>query len=206
MALTTYTELKAAIADWIDRDDLTSQIPDFITLAEAEFNRVLLVPEREDDVTASVTGEKLLLPTDFYSVRSMYLNTDPRTLLEQMPLGELRNRWGWQSTGKPQNFAIQNGTELVFGPAPDTTYSVIMNYYKTITALSGSVASNWLLAAHPDIYLYGALCQAAQFMVDDARVPVWQQKHGLDMAQLIQAGHAKAWSGAPMRIRSPVVV
>ena len=36
MALTTYTELKAAIADWLNRSDLTSQIPDFITLAEAE--------------------------------------------------------------------------------------------------------------------------------------------------------------------------
>lgn len=206
MALTTYTELKAAIADWIDRDDLTSQIPDFITLAEAEFNRTLLVPEREANDTASTSGETLALPTDFWSLRSLYINTDPRTLLEQMSLGELRNTWGWQTTGKPQNFAIQKGSELVFGPSPDDTYTLYLNYYETIPALSGSNADNWLLLSHPDIYLFGSLLQAAMFMLDDKRVPVWQQKYGLAASQLIQSGHQKAYSGAPLRIRSPVIV
>ena len=39
MALTNYTGLKASIADFINRDDLTSVIPDFISLAEAQINR-----------------------------------------------------------------------------------------------------------------------------------------------------------------------
>ena len=33
MALTTYTELKASVADWLNRTDLTNVIPDFISLA-----------------------------------------------------------------------------------------------------------------------------------------------------------------------------
>ena len=39
MALSNYTELKASIADFLNRDDLTSVIPDFITLAESQINR-----------------------------------------------------------------------------------------------------------------------------------------------------------------------
>ena len=41
MALTTYTELKASIADWLNRSDLTAAIADFISLAEAQIERTL---------------------------------------------------------------------------------------------------------------------------------------------------------------------
>ena len=34
MPLTTYDELKASIADFLNRSDLTNAIPDFISLAE----------------------------------------------------------------------------------------------------------------------------------------------------------------------------
>ena len=44
MALTTYTELKASLANWLNRSDLTTEIADdFIKLAEADFNSKLRV-------------------------------------------------------------------------------------------------------------------------------------------------------------------
>ena len=206
MPFTTYTELKAALADWIDRDDLTTQIVDFISLAEAEFNRTLFVPEREGVSTSSVTSGTWALPTDFWALRSLYIDSDPKVFLEQMTLGELRNTYSAAKTGKPQNYAIQKGSELVLGPSPDTTYTLALNYWKSITPLSGSVASNWLLASYPDLYLYGSLVQANMFMIDDARVPLWQQKLGIAFDQAMKAGQDKAYSGSPLRIRAPQVV
>ena len=41
MALTTYTELKTSLADWLYRSDLASVIPDFISLAESQVERQL---------------------------------------------------------------------------------------------------------------------------------------------------------------------
>ena len=41
MALTTFDELKASIADFLNRDDLTAVIPDFVKLAETKMNREL---------------------------------------------------------------------------------------------------------------------------------------------------------------------
>ena len=35
MAISTYTELKSAVARWMNRTDLDTQIPDFITIAES---------------------------------------------------------------------------------------------------------------------------------------------------------------------------
>ena len=36
MPLATYNDLKASIADFLNRSDLTNAIPDFISLAEKE--------------------------------------------------------------------------------------------------------------------------------------------------------------------------
>lgn len=206
MALSTYTELKAAIADWLDRADLTTQIVDFITLAEAEFNRTLFVPQREEVSTASVSSASIALPTDFWSMRSIYIDADPKVYLQQMNMAELRTNYAASATGKPQNFALQSGDELVLAPSPDTTYTLILNYWQTIPALSASVASNWLLASHPDIYLYGALLQASIFLVDDDRILRWRGALGQAQGQLQDAGNKSAWGSTPVRIRSPYVV
>ena len=39
MTITNYTQLKSTIADFLARDDLTSQIPTFIQLAEGRMSR-----------------------------------------------------------------------------------------------------------------------------------------------------------------------
>lgn len=206
MALSTYTELKAAIADWLERTDLTSQIVDFITLAEAEFNRTLLVPEREDAVTSVISGATVTLPTDFHALRSIYIDADPKVFLQQMSLAELRTTYSANATGKPQNFALQSGNELVLAPSPDASYSLILNYYKTIPALSGSVATNWLLTSHPDIYLFASLLQAGDFLADDPRIPLWRNKLDRASDELRRQGYFKAHGGAPQRIRPPYSV
>ena len=38
MALNNYANLKTSIANWLGRTDLVNDIPDFVTLAENDFN------------------------------------------------------------------------------------------------------------------------------------------------------------------------
>ena len=54
MALDTFSGLKSSIADWINRDDLTSVVPSFIVLAEATFNRTIRTRDMVQRATASV--------------------------------------------------------------------------------------------------------------------------------------------------------
>ena len=66
MAFSNYTELQTSVADWLDRDDLTARIPDFITLAEARFNRLLRIRSMETEAEqVTVAGTRSYsLPTD----------------------------------------------------------------------------------------------------------------------------------------------
>lgn len=77
MALTTYTELKASVADWINRDDLTAVIVDFISLAEAQIERTLRTTQMIVRATASIDGEYSAVPADFLETRTVKLNTNP---------------------------------------------------------------------------------------------------------------------------------
>lgn len=198
-----WTELKASVAEWLNRSDLTSKIPELIALAERKFNRIIVTPERETIATASLTGEALALPSDFWQLRSVFLDTDPRQALMQVTPMVLRTEYADQTTGKPRAFAIEDG-QLIFGPAPDTTYTVKIGYVATIPALDGTTASNWLLTKHPDIYLYGTLLAAEAYLWNDARLPVWKNAMDEAIAELVDAGNRYRYS-MPIRLRSPIV-
>ena len=84
MAITTYSELQTAIANFLARGDLTTQIPDFITLAEARMSRELDTRSQERRATAATAAgdEFISLPTDLRKIRLVNLNTDPIDVLE----------------------------------------------------------------------------------------------------------------------------
>jgi hypothetical protein len=206
----TWAELVTALQDFM-KDTVTitdTRAKQMIAFAERRFNRILRVPEMEDTVTASVSAATITLPTDFLQLRAIYLNTDPKVTLEPMEFATLRNQYSASSTGRPQNYALQSGNEIVFGPAPDGAYDLVINYYKKIPALGSADALtyNWLLLAHPDIYLFGAILQAEFFGWNDERLPMI--KGGLDemLDELKTQGIGKAHGGPAVRIRAPSVV
>lgn len=205
MAISSFAELKTAVANWTERDDLTDRIPEFITLAEARFNRILIVPERETADTL-VAASTVALPADFYGIKAIWLDTDPKATLEQLPLQELRMAWSSSATGLPRNFSIQEGDTLVLGPSPDSAYNIDLIYWTKIPALGDSQASNWLLASHPDIYLFGALVEAEQFMVNQDVLIGWKARLDGAISELLSAGQRKNHSASPQRIRAPYCV
>ncbi len=71
MAVSTYTELKASIANWLNRSDLSDEIADdFIKLTEADFNAKLRIRQMEQIDTVTINAETVSVPTGFISVRS----------------------------------------------------------------------------------------------------------------------------------------
>jgi hypothetical protein len=63
--------LQTAIANFLARSDLNSQIPEFIQLAEARINRELETREQEKRSTATlqVGDEYIALPNDLREIR-----------------------------------------------------------------------------------------------------------------------------------------
>lgn len=174
MAITTYSELQSAIADWLLRDDLTSVIPSFIDLAEAKFNRRIRDYRMVARATATVNTGYFAVPGDWLENIRFQLNTTPITTLEYVtPDQAAEERVTFSSAGRPKFFTMI-GSEFQVVPSPDSgTYTGELTYYRTIPALTDVTTTNWLLTAAPDIYLYGTLMEAAPYLDDDARVQTW---------------------------------
>jgi hypothetical protein len=171
VSITTYSELKTAVANWLNRDDLTSVIPDFISLAEARIARDLRHWKQEKRVTTDANERYENLPNDFIEIRQVqHAAGGAISSVSSVEMEKLRA--ASDAGGKPKYMRL-TAEQIEFYPTPDTSYSISMLYYGRIPALSDAEPDNWLLRDAPDVFLYGALLQSAPYLVDDARVQVW---------------------------------
>jgi len=204
MALDTFSGLKTTIADYLNRDDLTSVIPSFITLAEAKFNRKLRVRQMVKRATATLDTAFFAFPSDFLQAKEFQLNTNPITYLEFVTekQGDLMRQDAIIAAGKPKYYNIV-GTQIEVIATPDTGYVGELTYYGKITALSDSNTSNWLLAYAPDLYLYGALLEATPYLKDDERLAVWSTLYTNSIGDIEVADQRASVSSTPIvRARS----
>ena len=176
MAITNYTELQASIAKFLARDDLTAQIPDFISLAEARMAREMQARSQEKRATATLTaGDAFVsLPTDLRSIRLVKLNTAPTEVLEYYTPTRVNEIYANNSEGKPKGYTIIGG-EIKFAPTPDANYTAEIVYSEGVPDLSDSNLVNIILTRHPDAYLYGALAAASVYLMDDQKTTVYEQ-------------------------------
>lgn len=205
MAITTYAELKTAIADFLNRDDLTSVSADFITLAEADMNRRVRHWRMEKRSTAQIDTQYSALPADFLEALRFYItsgDTSPLELISQFEMVDQRYRTS-DATGKPQYYAVTAGEFEVY-PTPDSTYTAELYYYARTTALSDSNTTNWLLTYFPDAYLYGSLVHSAPYLKDDPRIQVWAALYqsAIDGINAESESSKFGGSGRRMKIRS----
>lgn len=183
MAITNYSQLVSAITEWLARDQdatLVARIPDFITLAEAKFNRELRsyqMEKRSTTIVDTTTTEPqyISLPTDYQSMRRLRitsLDTKPSLrFMSPVQAEEYQQSYGG-TTGQPVGYTLF-GTELELTPTPDSNYTLEMIYRSQIPALTATNTTNWLLTSHPDAYLYGSLLESAPYIKDDGRIQIW---------------------------------
>ncbi len=185
MSISTYTELKTAVANFLARDDLTSQIPHFIPLAESRMSRELETRDQEKRATATLTSgdEYIALPTDLREVRSVALTTDPKTVLTYYSPTSLDSTYSSGGSGKPLGFSIVGG-EMKLRPIPDSSYTAEIIYVGGLSALSDGNLTNVVLTRHPDAYLYGALAEAYAYLLDETRAAQYMQRFSLAIDEI----------------------
>jgi len=176
MALDSFTNLKASLAKWLWRTgetDTETYIPDMIAMAEAHFNRVLKCREMvATDSALVVTDGVATLPGGFRAMLSIRETAYNHDRIKPKPIDDIE-RFDDISTGCLQFYAIV-GSEIHFWPRTSST--VRMRYRKSLDALTDANTSNWLLEAHPDIYLYQCCISGEAFNLNDQRVAMWKAK------------------------------
>ena len=205
MSISNYTELKASIADFLNRDDLTSVIPDFIRMAEANMNRDLRHWQMEKRVTANLTTQYTAIPSDFLEGIRLTLdtaNTAPLEVVGSYEIASLRAEVA-DTVGQPGYYTILDGSIEVF-PSPDASYTLELLYYGKVPPLTDADPTNWILLGSPDLYVYGALVHSAPYLQADERIAVWSAYYAKAATALNQESEkAKTGgSGRRMKIRS----
>lgn len=178
MALSNYTELQAAIADQLTRSDLTTNIVDFITLAEARMNRVLRTRDMETSAAGTFSSGTFSLPADYLEWISLqWTNVRSQDLRYAEPNSE---RWSrrFRPNGDPQMFTILGGSVRTRPSAGSGSYTFY--YYQKIPALASN-STNWLLTRAPELYYYTALAEAHAFLKDEARAAQYLALANLDL-------------------------
>ena len=190
MAISTYAELQAAVANWLDRADYTARIPEFIELAEARLRRVVDGFEMEARATVTATGEYVTLPPDFDVMRHLALVADGAKFpLRQIEYAQMQDIYRFHGGGRPEAYAVL-ANRIALAPAPSSDgVTLEMVYRRSLPRLSVAAPTNWLLASHPDIYLFATLLQAEFYGWNDERLRL--MKPALD--EMIAELEKQAW-------------
>lgn len=190
MALTNYTELQASIANWMHRTNLTGDIPEFITLAEARI-RALLTSRLQQEVSPILTVagvEYVTMPNSALNIRSLSIPSVMPTI-DYMAPNIFNEQFGMGDAGVPRCYTVI-GELIYLGPTPDAVYTIHAALSSEFDSLSGSVASNPLLAKWPNVYLWGALTEASKF----CRAQDWLAGFNSDFLQAMDSVNTREWN------------
>ena len=199
MPLANYTDLQASVASWMNRADLTTQIPDFIAIAESFIADDVRVREMLATTTlVSVPGQDYIpLPAGWLEFENILVGGVPLSYVTPLQLRADSKRY----VGAPLTRYSTEGGSLLLGGVQSVAQNIPVSYYKQIDPLA-TTPTNFLLTKHPQVYLYGALAQAALFMIDDPRAATWQAAYAAAVGKVDSANKKGLVSGGSLRIRS----
>lgn len=203
MSLSNYTDLKSAVANWLNRSSdtsLVSVVPDLITLAETRFNRLLRLNAQDTTSSGTLSGPLISIPSDLVDLKRITVAVNGTEY-------DLR----YLSPEDFDNYASLSGAPLVYtsqtnsysvAPGPDSNYAYTIYYAAKFAALSDASPTNWLLTNAPDVYLYGALLEAEPFLKNDARIPLWASAFQNSIDALVEQDKDMRFPNANLYIRA----
>ena len=203
MALTNFSGLKTSIADFLNRDDLTSVIPDFIALAEAQINRDIRhwKMEARSSGQQSNLDEYMQIPADWVETIRLHLTGSGTTVVNLVSRDAMADKRSAteNTSGTPRMYTHADGQFQLFPtPSQDTDFELL--YYQKVPSLITNT-DNWLLLEAPDVYLYGALLHSAPYLAEDERVGVWAQMYSAAVQRLNQVSEDAMFSGSGLTLK-----
>lgn len=219
MPLDTFTNLQSAIGAELNRSDLSGQIPDFITRFEVKARRALHDWLRTSVTATNVTAD-YTLPATVSDVLSVNINDGTNGshnyVMDLIDKGQYQSFMEQDSSGSSTagqavypDVDVDAGTTVLRFWPPATTTGPIANLkvevVKVLPSLSASQTTNALLREAPDLYLYGSLVEAGNYLQHDERIPGWIAARDQGFRDLRILTQRRLFGGAPRRHQLPVV-
>lgn len=200
MALSTYSDIKTSVESWLKRSDLDAYIPDLITLGEMRIYRDLRIRAMETALNTAISSGVLAVPSGYVAMKHAYVDASPVQWLQRKTAEWIYQNYPTRSADASPKYFAREAENFIFGPYPDSGYTIKGVYYKQLDALSDSNTTNWFTTNAPDLLLWAALCEAEPFMKNDARITVWEAKYETTKNRIQKADDNEEFSGSILSV------
>lgn len=199
MALANYAELTTAIGMWEERTFTSTETDQFIRLTEAKADRKLRQDfRRRTSATINTDASGVgTLPTGFVGMTSLVRDVLGSEPLKQVSWDALITRNPYEIGDDAGVYAI-NGTTIMVAPVTDDDF--IAKFSATLTGLSGSETTNWLLTLAPDYYLFGCQAAASAYVKDYQTAMMLQAQADAILEDLVSQGNVAEYGNAEMTL------
>lgn len=219
MAISNYATLVAAVADWLNRTGdsaLEDQIPNFIQLAESTMKRRL---RRSSTTLTTQTSNALAdgylpagasemdLPVDFDEPRVVVRATSTSGRSGNVNVGTLAQLADSRQIKRSGTISLVAFVGSTMKVAPEQHNGTILEitYFQKLVPLTEDEDETDLLTEYPDVYLYGALLEAAPWLEHDERVPLWQARFDTACAEINDKRQSQELAAQLQPARLPMV-
>lgn len=168
------------------------QLPRLINLAERQLANSLKILGFVNIVTDALTiGQSVIAKPDRWrdtiSISIGVGATQIRTPIFPRVYEYARRYWPDEDlTDQPRFYADYGYFNWLIVPSADFAYPFEVNFWELPALLDGTNQTNWSSDFAPNALLHGSLLQAAPFLKNDERIPVWQGIYDRDVMILEQ--------------------
>lgn len=186
-------KLKAAVAAYTHRSDLTALMPTFLELAE---QRIYYGEANAPKVRCAAMRQSATLangarPAGFLEAIKVAEAGSPEKFLEYRPLERMPQEWSAYTW---------DGATLVL--SSDQAFPVDLTYYSRLVTPVADSDTNWLMDSHPGIYLSSMLAEVARWSVDEAMGAREASNYASAVTALNSAEKAAAFSGSLLTMKA----
>jgi len=202
VAINTYAQLKTAIVNWLDvpvASFPTSGIDDLVTIGEKRLFREARTRDMEYALNDTIAVGMIALPVSYIALKFAYIDGTPVQRLERRSAEWVLNAYPTRSSSGKPKYIARDSTNFIFGPYPDSGYTVKGIYYRRPVVVE--TTPNAVFLANPDLYLFVCLAECEPLIGRDARITLWEAKYQKILADVNGEDRAEDHSGSNLQMR-----
>lgn len=199
-----YNSLKQAIQDWFARSDLGGWIDYFIQMAEADIYRDILrlnfgrgVQPMEASLSVAISNGVAPLPAGYMALKQAVISSGGNTWeIERRSTEFIYTQYPDRTPSGIPAYLAREGSNFIFGPFPDSNYTVSGTYWQRANQLTSVNNVTWIVNTIPTVMLAACLKYAARFMKDAEGLSMWDGIYQDQLSAFVLADRGEEVSGS----------
>ncbi len=193
--ITNYGELKDAVAAWLNRTSFGDMLPSFVRLAETTIRRDVRVRVQELFDAGTTTAATIATPALLLESRRLTIAGKKYTYIAPEQFQDYTDA----TNTTARHFTVIGEAIYIIGGTAGLAYSLL--YWKAFEAFVNDTDTNWLLLNAPEIYLWSASKEGAEYLKDFEAADRFQTKYVQALLSLNASEKNMRFSGGTMQVR-----